>query len=392
MNASQPASPILHGLFGVKTFAEIVRLIPGVALAVVTMGAALWLAELLGRGLLLLRGVDPGGKASPVSGVTTAILLGIVIRNLFRLPAVTQSGLQFCVKKLLRLGIILVGIKLSVLDVLKLGAWGVPVVIIVIGSGLFLISWLNRVLRLPERLGLLIAAGTGICGVTAIVSTAPVINADEEETAYAVASITVFGLLGMLLYPYLAPLLFSTSEQIGIFMGVAIHDTSQVIGAAMAYKEVFHDDKVLQAATVTKLTRNLFLAVVVPGLAWLHLRRNSNVAPDKRIDYRQLLPWFVLGFIAMAIVRSLGDATLQRGAAFGLWHSADWKSLTTLIGETWGARYLLGTAMAAVGLGTSFSVFRGVGLKPFIVGFAGALLVGLTGFLLALLLGQFVHL
>jgi uncharacterized integral membrane protein (TIGR00698 family) len=379
-------------MFGVKTSAEIFRLLPGALLAALIMLAALPLADLLGQWLLRLRGVDPAGKASPVSGVTIAIVLGILIRNTISLPASFQSGIQFCVKKLLRLGIILVGIKLSVLDVLKLGAWGIPVVIICITAGLVFITWFNRALKLPDKLGTLIAAGTGICGVTAIVSTAPAIKADDEEVAYAVANITIFGLLGMLIYPYLAPLLLGSSEQIGMFMGVAIHDTSQVVGSAMAYKEVFHDDKVLQAATVTKLTRNLFLAVVVPGLAFLHLRRQNDPSARSRIDYRQLLPLFVLGFVGMAIIRSLGDATLQSGAAFALWNAAAWKSLTTLIGETLGARYLLGTAMAAVGLGTSLSVFRGVGLKPFAVGLIGALLVGLTGLLMALLLGQFVRL
>jgi uncharacterized integral membrane protein (TIGR00698 family) len=392
MSVDARTNPFVRGLFGVKTPAEIPALLPGVILAAAIMLGALPVADLLGHWLLRLRGIDPTGKASPVSGVTIAIILGILIRNLARVPAVFQSGIQFCVKKLLRLGIILVGFKLSVLDVLKLGAWGIPVVVIAIAAGLLFITWFNRALRLPDKLGTLIAAGTGICGVTAIVSTAPAIKANDEEVAYAVANITIFGLMGMLLYPYLAPLLLHTSEQIGMFMGVAIHDTSQVVGASMAYKEIFHDDKVLQAATVTKLTRNLFLAVVVPGLALLHLRRQNDPSQPSRIDFRQLLPLFVLGFVLMAVVRSVGDATLQSGAAFGLWHSATWKALTTTIGETWGARYLLGTAMAAVGLGTSFSVFRGVGLKPFAVGLAGAVLVGVVGFLMTLLLGQFVRL
>ncbi|HZS08233.1 MAG TPA: putative sulfate exporter family transporter [Blastocatellia bacterium] len=356
------------------------------------MLAALPVADLLGQWLLRLRGVDPAGKATPISGVTVAIILGILVRNLIRLPDAFQSGFQFCVKKLMRLGIILVGIKLSVLDVLKLGAWGIPVVIVGITTGLVFVTWFNRALRLPDKLGTLIAAGTGICGVTAIVSIAPAIKADDEEVAYAVANITVFGLLGMLVYPYVAPLLLHTSEQIGMFLGVAVHDTSQVIGAAMAYKEVFHDDKVLQAATVTKLTRNLFLAVVVPLLAFRQLRRESDQPSPGRIDFKKLLPLFILGFVAMAVVRSIGDATLRQGAAFGIRDDVAWKSLTTTVGEVWGARYLLGTAMAAVGLGTSFSVFKGVGLKPFAVGLVGAVLVGLVGFLMALLLGQFVRL
>jgi uncharacterized integral membrane protein (TIGR00698 family) len=390
-----PASAA-RAVFGVKRFGDIPRLLPGALLAAAVMLAALPVADLLGDLLLRLRGVDPAGKASPVSGVTVAILLGLVVGNAVKLAPAFRAGIEFSVKKLLRLGIILVGIKLSVLDVLKLGAVGVPVVVVAIACGLFFVTWLNRALRLPEKLGVLIAAGTGICGVTAIVSTAPAIKADDEEVAYAVANITLFGLLGMILYPYFIPPLLTTSEQIGLFLGVAVHDTAQVVGAAMAYKEIVGDEKVLQAATVTKLTRNLFLAVVVPGLAYLHWRnrrRDGLHAERDPLDLRQLLPFFVLGFVLMAAVRSIGDATLQRGGlAFWLWDAARWKAITHAVGEAWGARYLLGTAMAAVGLGTRFSVFRGVGLKPFAVGLAGALLVGLAGLAMALLFGQFVKL
>ncbi|MBI3961425.1 MAG: putative sulfate exporter family transporter [Deinococcus sp.] len=370
----------------------LVKLLPGVVLAVVVMLVALPLTDLIGRRLLSLQGIDPAGRASPLSGALVAILLGILLRNAIHLPQSVQAGIKFTVTTLLRLGIILVGIKLSVLDLLKLGVWGIPVVVAAIATGLVFVTWFNRALKLPERLGMLIAAGTGICGVTAIVSTAPAIDADQKEVAYAVANITLFGLLGMLVYPYVAPLLLHTSEQIGLFLGTAVHDTSQVVGAALTYKEVFHDDVALKAATVTKLTRNLFLAVVVPLVAWYYLRRQPTGGKRAQVNIAKLFPVFVLGFVAMALGRSLGDAMLARGAAFGLWDSAAWKALTTKIGEVWGSRYLLGTAMAGVGLGTSFSVFKGVGLKPFAVGLVGALLVGAVGLVMALLLGQFVKL
>jgi uncharacterized membrane protein YadS len=199
----------------------------------------------------------------------------------------------------------------------------------------------------------------------------------------------------MFLYPYLAKALLYTSEQVGLFLGIAVHETAQVVGAALAYKEMFQDDVAFQAATVTKLTRNLFLAVVVPLMAFYYLRQqraSGQSEDDARVSILKLFPAFVLGFLAMALVRSVGDATLANGAAFGAWDPEQWKSLTALLGEHWGSRYLLGTAMAAVGLGTSFSVFKGLGLKPFAVGLVGALLVGVIGLLLSLLVGQFVRL
>jgi uncharacterized membrane protein YadS len=113
----------------------------------------------------------------------------------------------------------------------------------------------------------------------------------------------------------------------------------------------------------------------------------------KRPGWKTLVPTFVLGFVAMAAVRTLGDFTLQSaGAAFGIWSAAAWASLTNQIGDFWAGRILLGTAMAAVGLNTSFSVFKGVGAKPFVVGFAGALVVGAVGMLMAILFGRFVTL
>jgi uncharacterized integral membrane protein (TIGR00698 family) len=384
---------LLNALFGVPNWGGVVKILPGFLLSVAIMLVAIPLTNAIGAWVLSLQGIDPTGKSSPISAVLTAIVIGILLRNLLPLPKSIEAGIQFSTTKILRLGIILVGIKLSLLDVFKLGVWGIPVVAAAIFGGLIFIAWINRVLNLPERLGTLIAAGTGICGVTAIVSVAPAIKAEQKEVAYAVANITLFGLLGMFLYPYLAPHILHTSEQIGLFLGTAVHETSQVVGAALTYKEVFNDETVLKSATVTKLTRNLFLAVVVPLLSYLYLRRQmlAGNGTGSKISLTKLLPAFVLGFIAMAIVRSIGDAQLANGLAFGIWDEAGWKEFTKAVGETWGSR-ALGTAMAAVGLATSFRVFKGVGFKPFLVGFIGALIVGFIGWAMALLLGGQVKL
>lgn len=381
---------IAYALFGVDQWRQVASLLPGTLLAATIMLVALPLSDLVGQTVLRLQGIDPTGKASPISGVLMAIVIGMVTATLVRLPDWVKPGIQFSMTKLLRLGIIFVGIKLSMMDVLKLGAWGIPVVATAIAAGMVFVRWFNNRLGLSDRLGTLLAAGTSICGVTAIVSTAPAIKSEEKEVAYAVANVTLFGLLGMFLYPYLAHALLKTSEQIGLFLGTAIHETSQVVGAALTYKEVFNDEVVLKAATVTKLTRNLFLAVVVPLLSFLYLRQGHT--DGMKVKVTKLLPAFVLGFIGMAMLRSIGDATLQSGAAFGIWTAPVWEGLTKSVGEFWGSRVLLGTAMAAVGLNTHPSVFKGVGAKPFLVGFVGALVVGLVGFGMAATIGQFVKL
>lgn len=381
-------------LTGVGTAREVLTLLPGVGLAAGVMLVSLPLAEWLGAGLLRLQGIDPAGRASPVSGVLVAIVAGMLLRNLLPLPVLLRAGIGFSVTKLLRLGIICVGIKLSFLEVLRLGAWGVPVVAGAIAAGLLFVTWVNRALGLPPRLGTLIAAGTGICGVTAIVSTAPGIEAEDREVAYAVANITVFGLAAMFAYPYLAARLLETPAQVGLFLGTSIHETAQVVGAALTYREVFASDAAFEAATVTKLTRNLFLAIVVPLLVALYHRQKQAGAEQaaRRVKLTKLLPLFVLGFVGLAVLRSVGDATLAGGRALGLFDAQQWRALVAQVGDVWGARYLLGTAMAAVGLNTSFTVFRGVGFRPFAVGLAGALVVGATGLVLALLLGARVAL
>jgi uncharacterized integral membrane protein (TIGR00698 family) len=365
---------------------------PGVAAAFAVMLAGFWLADVLGRQILAAQGLT---GSSPVSGVPVAIVLGLLLRNTLPLPASPAPGLKFATTTILRAGIVLVGIRLSLFDVVKLGLAGLPVVLGAIATGLLFVTWFNKKLGLPPRLGTLIAAGTSICGVTAIVSTAPAIEADEREVAYAVANVVAFGLIGMLLYPYLAHALLGTSETIGLFLGTAVHDTSQVVGAALTYKQVYGDDVVLRVATVTKLTRNIFLAVVIPILTWQHLRSQAKAGRSGKAGARttSLVPGFVIGFVLMALVRTIGDATLRSsGAAFGLLGAEAWASITKDLGDFWASQVLLGTAMAAVGLSTNFSVFKGVGLKPFAVGMAGAVVVGAVGMVLAIALGRFVTL
>ncbi|MFM8534987.1 MAG: YeiH family protein [Acidimicrobiia bacterium] len=368
--------------------------LPGVLASFVVMLAGFWLADRLGQQILAAQGLT---GSSPISGVPVAIVLGLLLRNTLPLPASLGPGLKFATTTILRAGIVLVGIRLSLFDVLKLGIAGLPVVMAAIATGLLFVTWFNQKLGLPPRLGTLIAAGTSICGVTAIVSTAPAIEADEREVAYAVANVVAFGLFGMLTYPYLAHAFLPSSETIGLFLGTAVHDTSQVVGAALSYKQVYGDDVVLRVATVTKLTRNIFLAAVIPILTWMHVKASANGATGAKgaggASFMKYVPGFVIGFLAMAVVRSLGDWSLaNNGAALGIWDAAQWGSITKSLGDYWASQILLGTAMAAVGLNTNFSVFKGVGLKPFAVGMAGALVVGAVGMVMAVLLGRFVHL
>jgi uncharacterized integral membrane protein (TIGR00698 family) len=354
------------------------------------MLAAHSLAGLLGRGVLALQEIDPAGKPSPISGIMVAILLGMAIANTFAMPRLFRPGLDFAMKKALRLGIILVGIRLSALDVVALGALAIPVVATIVVAALIVTRAFAKRIGVSEGFGTLAAAATAICGVTAALAVAPVIEADDREVAYTVAIVTLFGALAMFVDPYLAHALFgSASASVGLFLGTGIHDTSQVMGAALSYKELFHDERALKIATVTKLTRNVFLAGVVPLLAYLHAKRSGRSAGRVRIA--SLLPLFVLGFLGMAVARSAGDAMLAKGSlALGAWDRASWGALTKTLGETW-AGDCLATAMAAVGLGTRFEVFRGLGARPLYVGAVSAATVSALALLLAALVGPLLH-
>lgn len=381
MSAHTPAVPRNweKAVLGVP-IAQVPSLLPGVAAAALTVLVAMQLAGVLGAWVLRMQGVDPVGRGSPVSAISVSVILGIAAANLIRLPAALNPGLDFAVKKLLRAGIILVGIKLSLVDVLERGMWGIPVVAIVIAVALLASGRIARMLGVGTRLGVLTAAATGICGVTATVATAPVIGADDREVAYTVANVTLFGVIAMLVYPFLAHALFAAEPvSAGLFLGTAIHDTSQVMGAALSYREVFGDEVAFQTATVTKLTRNVFLVVVVPLLGFLYAREAGGA---KRPPMSQLFPMFVLGFLAMTALRTFGDAQFATNES--------WESITKALGDT-GATWLLAAAMASVGLSTNLRSFRALGLKPLWLGAIAAVLVGATGLVLAALVGQVVR-
>jgi len=369
-----------------KAAAATVEILPGLALSVAVMWLAGLAAHVIGAGVLRLQGLDPAGRASPISGISMAIVLGLLAANTLPIAALFRPGLKFAVRRMLRLGIILVGIRLSFFDVLKLGAWGIPVVAAIVATALVASHGIAKLLGVSDRLSMLTAASTAICGVTAALSVGPVIEAEESEVAYTVANVTLFGLVAMLTYPYLAHALFGpASGSVGLFLGTGIHDTSQVMGASLSYKELFRDERALQIATVTKLTRNVFLVAVVPWLAYRHARNTGHAG--QRISVAKLFPVFVLGFLAMAIVRSVGDAGLASGGtAFGTWDAAAWQALTKRVGETWGAA-ALGTAMAGVGLSTNLRAFRALGIRPLYLGALCAVLVAAVALVLATAIG-----
>lgn len=337
--------------------------IPGLALALAVALLGKFLADILGPALGLQKGA--------ISGIMMAILLGILVGNVFRLPELAQPGIRFALVRILRLGIVLLGIRLSVVEAGAIGLKSLPVIIGTVITALVLVTYLSRRLGLAARLGSLIAVGTSICGATAIVATAPIINARQDEVSYSIACITLFGVAAMLVYPFAAHWLFAADPfRAGLFLGTAVHETAQVAGSGLVYQQYFSDPRVLDVATVTKLVRNLGMLVVIPLIAILHHRRHGEQGAAVPAWYT-MVPLFVLGFAAMSALRTWGDMDAR---AFGVLDPAEWKAIIGYIRST--AEYCLAIAMAAVGLGTSIADLRQIGLKPLALGLCAALLVG----------------
>lgn len=322
---------------------------------------------------------------SPISPILVALLLGLAIRNAIGLPSVYESGLKFCLRHVLRFGIMLLGLRLSLAMVGRIGMEALPVIVGCITTALVLVSWINRALGLPRRLGSLIAVGTSICGVSAIVATAPVVEAEEDEVSYAVACVTLFGMLALFSYPFLAHALFGGNPRMaGLFLGTAIHDTAQVAGAGMIYRQQFGVPEALDTATVVKLVRNLFMAAVIPLMAMLYHRGRDDGGTGTRPRWHQVVPMFVLGFLALAAVRSLGDLGDR---PFLLLDTVAWKGFLSGADATSG--WCLATAMAGVGLGTGLAKLKVLGWRPLCVGLAAAAMVGGASFgLIRLVLGH----
>lgn len=363
---------------------DLPKLLPGLIAVSVLAWASIWMSEFIGTRLM-------GFEKSPVSPVLLAIVLGLLIGVIVRLPKTITPGLNFSVKKVLRLGIILLGIRLTVFDVFQLGVYGIPIVALCIIGALLITTWINNKLKLPERLGTLIAVGTSICGVTAIVAASPAIDAEEEEAAYAIAVITVFGLFATVVYPYLAHLIFAGQVmQVGMFLGTSVHETAQVVGAGQIYADIFSQPIVLDVATITKLVRNVFMAVVIPFMAFYYVRKaqDGNLKGEKT-SFTKLFPIFILGFLTMAIIRSIGDAGINAGGqAFGILEKNAWSELIEFI-KSWAGIFLV-VALAGVGLSTNSHSFRALGVKPFLVGLCASAVVGGISFLAIKLLGNFV--
>ena len=270
-------------------------IIPGIILAFVLYTLSQGFNNIIGIELL-------GYSKSPISTAMMAILLGIIFGNIFKIRDSFQKGLDFTREYILKLGIICLGIQLKPFEFLDFGKIAIPLIIICIISVLIVIKLLIKKLKIPTRMAYLISIGSTVCGTPAIIATAPVIKASKTEVSYAIANITLFGILSMLIYPYFANFYFNGEPLLtGLFLGTSIHETSQVAAAGLIYEQQFNSQETLNIATVTKLIRNTFLIIMIPFFAFLY---NRGKTKEKKYSLLSIFPYFVLGFVGMIIMRN----------------------------------------------------------------------------------------
>jgi uncharacterized integral membrane protein (TIGR00698 family) len=321
--------------------AAALSVLPGLLLAFGVAATAL--------GLHALPGV------SALSPMILSIFLGIAFHNFVGTPTWAKAGVVFSLRRILRLAIVLLGLPLPAQQVVAVGGTGLAVIVITLLATFMVTTWVGRLLGVDARLAQLIAAGTSICGASAVIATNTVTDASDEDVAYAVACVTVFGSVAMFGYPLLLEMLHLTPHSYGLWAGSSIHEIAQVVAAAYQDGAQAGD-----SATIAKLTRVMMLAPVVLSLGLLP-RSRGNEARAK-----VPMPWFVLGFIGLIIVNSLFPIPTAIKSPVGV--------ITT---------FGLSVALAAMGLETDVRKLRAKGLQPFLLGLIAFLFI--SGFSLLLI-------
>ncbi|HZD90872.1 MAG TPA: YeiH family protein [Pseudolabrys sp.] len=318
----------------------LVPLIPGLLLTAGVAGLAFALRRVPGMGIL--------------SPMILATLIGMTLHNVFGTPDWARPGVKFSLKRILRLGIILLGLQLMTAQVAQVGMAGVAVIAATLVATFAFTKWLGRLMGVDAKLAELIGAGTSICGASAVIATNTVTNGSDEDVAYAVACVTVFGSLSMLLYPLLPGLLHLSPAAFGLWSGASIHEIAQVVAAA--FQDGTHAGEV---ATVAKLTRVMMLAPVVFTLGFMAVRRAAH-ADKSAARAAPPMPWFVLGFIGMVILNSVVTIPAEPKV---------WIVTTTT--------FLLSMALAAMGIETDFRKLKAEGLKPMLLAAAAWLFIAI---------------
>ncbi len=292
----------------------------------------------------------------PVLGIFSplilSILLGVVFHNVIGAPARARAGIAFSLRRILRFGIILLGLQLTAAQVAAVGVTGVAIIAASLVGTMVFTKALGRWLGVDPKLTELIAAGTSICGASAIIATNTVTKARDEDVAYAVACVTIFGSAAMFLYPVVGAALQLTAHDYGLWSGASIHEIAQVVAAAFQ-----RGSESGQFGTVAKLTRVMMLAPMILALGWSAMRPGGQPKTESgHVAFP--MPWFVFGFLALVGVNSVISIDPSMRAA--------------IVVVT---NFLLAMALAAMGLGTDFRKLVAAGPRPLLLGALASLFI-----------------
>ena len=297
-----------------------------------------------------------------------ALFMGTIVNSFFH-PKWIQPALKFTSKKILKAAIILLGASLSVSTILSVGKMTFFVMIFTFamcfGAGFFI----RKLFGLNWKLSNLISAGTGICGGSAVAAIAPVIDADDKDIAFAMSSTFLFDMVMIALYPLMGKALGMSDIAYGIWAGTSVNDTASVVASGYAFSEAAGD-----FATMVKLTRTIAIIPTVLVFAWIGVRmkkKEMQAAGDgKKVNIMKIIPWFIGGFLLLAIINSVG---LIPAAVSGIMKNA--------------SKFLMVTALAAIGLNTSLLDFKKAGLKPMFYGVTIDTLVTITALVVIICMG-----
>jgi uncharacterized integral membrane protein (TIGR00698 family) len=315
------------------------RLAPGLLIAISIAALSRWMT---------------GHLPDVVAEVTVALLLGIAAAQVPWVSARVAAGARFATRWILRAGIVLLGARLS-LD--QIGAIGPPAVVVILATmtvAFLTVRYAARAFAVESRLAILLAVGAAVCGNSAVIATAPIIGARGRDMAYAVATVTLFGTVALLTYPILGQALGMSSAAFGLWVGVAIQDTSQVVAAGAA-----HSPAALDTATVVKLIRNALMAPLLVIIAWAWHRSSGPPSGTLRFGILQAVPLFVVGFLVLAALRSVGVIGTDQAQVLDA-----------------AARGLILIALAGLGLSLRVTDLLDTSLRPLAVGLSAAILVG----------------
>lgn len=325
-----------------KICVKALKIIPGFAISVIVAVIAKYVESIL--------------PVHVIGASVIALILGMIINSFWR-PKWMATGLKFTSKKVLKIAIILLGASLSVNVILSVGKMSLTVMLFTLltcfGGGYFI----GKALGLNWKLSNLISAGTGICGGSTIAAIAPVIDAEDKDIAYAMSATFLFDMAMIVLFPIMGKTLGLSDMAYGLWAGTAVNDTSSVVAAGYAFSDGAGD-----FATMVKLTRTLSIIPTVLIFAFINLRlkakNNAITGEEKKVDILKLFPWFIVGFVALAIINSLGYIPNNISVA-----AKDC------------SKFLMVAALAAIGLSTSFKEVKKSGIAPMIHGFIISALV-----------------